>query len=352
MATELVNQGIEAYRAGDKDTARRILSEAVEADPNNAKAWYYLAGTQIDVEERRQSLERVLEIMPNNQKAQEALAKLPPRPEPQADPYGFDDLDEVPVQVPTGTVGDDGEFVFNAPPAGNTYAPQSDIPPPTSGFKIPIEIPGAPEFVDGTYLFEQLKQQFMSGIAILQRQPGAYPQEIQRATWWRFWSYVVAIFIFNSLLATLNSLLFPIEVFGVVSRPSLLIAITSFLFTIPLSIIGLYVGVYASHRYMTSQTGRPVPLVNHAYALMLPIVTVNVITAVLGFVPFLGALASIVLFFYALYIAADGIAMVHKSTDSSKYIALVVMIVAQLVVGFILGLILSPFLITASLGAL
>lgn len=375
MATELVNQGVEAYRAGDKDTARQLLSQAVELDPNDAKAWYYLAGTQVDIEDRRRSLERVLELMPDNEKAREALAKLPPRsqaPTPQADTFTFDEPEPAPPQSQTTSVGDDGEFVFNAPPAaGAGYVPPADIPAPSSGFKLPINIPGAPEFVDANYLIQQLRQQFLSAVAVLQRKPGAYPQEVQRATWWRFWSYVVVIYVIAALVSTITTTiafsqlagsLDDLAALGVdvgITRPNILNITLTFLLTIPVSIATLYVGLYASHWYMTNQANGQASLMHHAYAIMIPIVTVNIISAAIGLVfgiipalSLVGGLITIVLFFYGLYVAADGIAMVHKSSGNTKYIALVVMILAQIAVGFVLGLVISPFILSAGFGLL
>ena len=72
----LVEQGIAAMKAGDKAKAREILQQAVEENPENAKAWYVLAGAQTDLAARRQALEKVLELKPDNQQAQEQLDKL------------------------------------------------------------------------------------------------------------------------------------------------------------------------------------------------------------------------------------------------------------------------------------
>jgi len=71
-----LQQGIDAVRRNDRATARRLLEEVIEADENNELAWMWLASTVTTLSERRQCLERVLEINPDNNRAREALRQL------------------------------------------------------------------------------------------------------------------------------------------------------------------------------------------------------------------------------------------------------------------------------------
>lgn len=71
-----LNEGIAAARRGDKATARRLLDQVVQSDPRNELAWMWLASVSATVAERREALERVLRINPDNQRAQEALQEL------------------------------------------------------------------------------------------------------------------------------------------------------------------------------------------------------------------------------------------------------------------------------------
>jgi Tol biopolymer transport system component len=73
---DLVREGIEAARSGDKLTARRLLQQAISYDPDNEVAWMWMASVVDTVEERRRCLERVLRINPNNARAREALTRL------------------------------------------------------------------------------------------------------------------------------------------------------------------------------------------------------------------------------------------------------------------------------------
>jgi len=68
--------GIEAAKAGDKATARRLLEAVINQEPENELAWIWLASTVNTLKERRLCLQRVLQINPNNARAREALAKL------------------------------------------------------------------------------------------------------------------------------------------------------------------------------------------------------------------------------------------------------------------------------------
>lgn len=70
---ELVAQGREALLAGDKAHAHSLLTAAVELDPRSEEAWIWLSGAQSSLGEMAACLQRVLEINPRNQQAQEGL---------------------------------------------------------------------------------------------------------------------------------------------------------------------------------------------------------------------------------------------------------------------------------------
>lgn len=75
-ANDLVKQGIEAAREGDKARARELLEQATEIDENNEKAWFWLASVMETDEEKIICLTNVLRLNPGNEKAQTALDKL------------------------------------------------------------------------------------------------------------------------------------------------------------------------------------------------------------------------------------------------------------------------------------
>jgi hypothetical protein len=79
-ADELVREGGAALRGGDRERARRLLAQAVRAEPRNEQAWLLLAGAVTDPEQRRSCLERVLRLNPEHQIARRALAVEERRP--------------------------------------------------------------------------------------------------------------------------------------------------------------------------------------------------------------------------------------------------------------------------------
>ena len=72
-ATDLLRDGIAAARSGDKERARTLLQEAIAAEPNNGKAWLWLAGVAASPKNAVRALERVLKYEPNNDRAKAGL---------------------------------------------------------------------------------------------------------------------------------------------------------------------------------------------------------------------------------------------------------------------------------------
>lgn len=68
--------GIQAAREGNRSTARRLLTQVVNADPRNELGWIWLASVTTSASEKRTYLERVLTLNPNNTVAKEAMLQL------------------------------------------------------------------------------------------------------------------------------------------------------------------------------------------------------------------------------------------------------------------------------------
>lgn len=71
-----LNEAINAARRGEMANARRMLQQVIISDPNNEKAWLWLATTSTSPDDKQKCLRRVLEINPNNARAAEALSRL------------------------------------------------------------------------------------------------------------------------------------------------------------------------------------------------------------------------------------------------------------------------------------
>lgn len=73
---QLTDKGIAAMRAGDHVRARTLLRQATQIDPTNQTAWLWLAGATSDFAARRDYLERVIALDPDNEAAREGLAEM------------------------------------------------------------------------------------------------------------------------------------------------------------------------------------------------------------------------------------------------------------------------------------
>jgi hypothetical protein len=72
----MIREGINAYRAGNREESRTLLLKAVELDEHNEQAWMWLSAVVDTVEDQQTCLENVLSINPNNEKAKQGLRIL------------------------------------------------------------------------------------------------------------------------------------------------------------------------------------------------------------------------------------------------------------------------------------
>jgi hypothetical protein len=69
-------EAIQKVKAGQKGQARKLLREIVEAQPDQEAAWLWLAAAEETEAEKRRCLERALQLNPENETTQQALARL------------------------------------------------------------------------------------------------------------------------------------------------------------------------------------------------------------------------------------------------------------------------------------
>jgi Tfp pilus assembly protein PilF len=72
----LLREGIAALKAGDNTRARELLGQAIRHNPRDERLWLWLSGAVETDAERRQCLERVLTINPQNAAARNGLAMI------------------------------------------------------------------------------------------------------------------------------------------------------------------------------------------------------------------------------------------------------------------------------------
>ncbi|MFO7323742.1 MAG: tetratricopeptide repeat protein [Chloroflexota bacterium] len=72
----LFREGVAEARLGNRKAARELFEKVVALDPKHEKGWLWLASVAGSDEDQKQYLQRVLELNPNNERAQRALEKL------------------------------------------------------------------------------------------------------------------------------------------------------------------------------------------------------------------------------------------------------------------------------------
>lgn len=76
LPENLLQDGMRAARAGQREKARDLLMQVVQADERNEMAWLWLSGVVDDPEDVRICLQNVLDINPNNERALKGIAWL------------------------------------------------------------------------------------------------------------------------------------------------------------------------------------------------------------------------------------------------------------------------------------
>src|SRR5574341_678201 len=73
---DLTEQGVHAFRAGERDKARKLLLAAIKQNPDSERAWGWLSNVVDNDKERIYCLKQVLRINPNNEKANQLFKNL------------------------------------------------------------------------------------------------------------------------------------------------------------------------------------------------------------------------------------------------------------------------------------
>ena len=73
---DLLQEGIKAYQAGNRDDARKLFVAVVKQNKNDERAWGWMHTVSSSDKERIHCLKQMLRINPKNKKANEVLNKL------------------------------------------------------------------------------------------------------------------------------------------------------------------------------------------------------------------------------------------------------------------------------------
>jgi tetratricopeptide (TPR) repeat protein len=163
----LVQQGIAAYKAGNKEEAVRLLSDAIRQNRNDETAWLYLGAAIEDPDRKRKAFEQVLTINPDNDKAKNALARL------DAGVSGS-------TAKPSGGAGS-GAQVADKPKAGSKLWESLS----QESFTLPFRVSGAPETVTIPRLTENARAKILEvSPIVLNRDYAAHAGQAQSAVMW------------------------------------------------------------------------------------------------------------------------------------------------------------------------
>src|SRR5437868_5237914 len=77
----------------------------------------------------------------------------------------------------------------------------NSVPP---SFKVPFNIPDAPERVTMPELVNDVKPLLQTTMDSFQRKPGAFETALSQATWWHFWLLVGASGLVNAICSTIT----------------------------------------------------------------------------------------------------------------------------------------------------
>jgi tetratricopeptide (TPR) repeat protein len=151
-SSSLVQQGIAAYKAGNKDEAVRLLSQALRENRQDVDAWLYLGAALDDPTRKRQAFQQVLQIDPANEKARNALARLDQMAEGSA----------APAQAPSKPSAKASSSAATTSAAARDRMNRMA----QEGFGIPVEIEGAPERINLPYILEHGRERINQAIQL------------------------------------------------------------------------------------------------------------------------------------------------------------------------------------------
>lgn len=119
MTDDTLAQAIAAIKAGQRDVGSQQLKAVLRADPNNETAWLWMSGIVDSPQQKRDCLQRVLSLNPNNEMARKGLEQLA-----QSEAASF--------------------LSAFAPNAPTTSAPATPAPMPPAQEQAPIAPPAMP----------------------------------------------------------------------------------------------------------------------------------------------------------------------------------------------------------------
>ncbi len=244
---ELVAQGIAAFQDRDITTARKLLTQAVKQDANNAQAWWYLSQVQTDDEKRLQCLRRVVKLDPQHTEATAALDALTQKLEVEMSREEKVLREEAKHAVPSSSVG---------------------------GFSVPLPqgIDGAPMRLSLNDVVVFVKDKTAEALKLV-RSPNS-PVDLTSASWWQIVLIAVLVGLVTALVQLIGTALVSFRLLSVTSP------IVVPLYAVLFALVGVGAAGFLSHWYITKLRGGKASLLAHSYPLTLIWAAASVINLV------------------------------------------------------------------------
>jgi len=337
--SSLINEAIEAYRAGNRNEAVRLLREVLQQDPRNEQAWLYMGAAIEDPEKRRQAFQRVLQINPDNEKAKAALERLDAAASSAGGPAGG-------ASTSTGTGSTANETVESLKRA-QQQAQQAASKVYSQGFALPIKIEGAPDRVNGPYIVQNARRRTFEGLNFYTtRNFEQYESSVQGATAWDT-VFIVTVGALALAVAELLGKFISFLLILFIGRPIIvpfLQIITGPLVVLIATGAGFAAAVYAARMYLKAQLNMEpaiVPLSRAFAGVFLPAAVIqaafNFLAAAFGlFFPTFAILVAMLLAFYQWYLLKDVYGRSYGiENDRGMFTAAIVVLVYLVVFGLV-----------------
>lgn len=244
---DLTTQGIMAYEAGEYKEANRLLAHAVKEDKHNEDAWFYLGMVQTKPEKKKQCMQRVLKINPDNEKAKQEIANAAEE-----------------MANPVQTAGKRSKDAMGQQVSMN--------------YPVIKEIPGAPQAVSVGMVLGVVTSTMQESIPVFAKQEVI---KLKDATWWQFFltvsvfSFVIGLFgSLSRLLIMLDSRFVTFDILPLISTPIL---------TMITGTIAVAGGAFVSHWYVTKHENGQATLSAHSLTLAKIWVLPSLILAIIQF---------------------------------------------------------------------
>jgi len=254
MAThgDLTTQGIMAYEAGEYKEANRLLARAVKEDKDSEDAWFYLGMVQTKPEKKKQCMQRVLKINPENEKAKQEIANVA---EALANPTQNATVDKVKKRSKEAM----GQQV-------------------SMNYPVIKEIPGAPQTVSLGMVLGVVTATVQESIPVFAKQEVV---KLKDATWWQFFLTVSTFSFVIGLLSSLSRLLIMLDSRFVSFDLLPLISIP--ILTMITGTIAVAGGAFLSHWYVVKRENGQGTLSAHSLTLAKIWAIPSVILAIIQF---------------------------------------------------------------------